>query len=58
MLSGKDPLKEEMATQSSPLASRISWTEESGRLQSMGSQSGKRLKDFHFHFDMYKKGLQ
>ena len=38
MLSGKDPLKEEMATQSSPLASRISWTEESGRLQSMRSQ--------------------
>ena len=33
-----DPLKEEMATHSSILAWRIPWTEEPGRLQSMGSQ--------------------
>ena len=54
----EDPLEKGMATHSSTLAWRISWTEESGRLQSMGSQSGKQLKDFHFHFDMYRKGWQ
>ena len=37
-LSWEDPLKKEMATLSSILAWKISWTEESGRLQSMGSQ--------------------
>ena len=34
----EDPLEEEMATHSSTLAWEISWTEEPGRLQSMGSQ--------------------
>ena len=34
----EDPLEECMATHSSILAWRISWTEEPGRLQSMGSQ--------------------
>ena len=33
-----DPLEKEMATHSSILAWRIPWTEESGQLQSMGSQ--------------------
>ena len=33
-----DSLEKEMATHSSILAWEISWTEESGRLQSMGSQ--------------------
>ena len=33
-----DPLEEELATHSSILAWRIPWTEEPGRLQSMGSQ--------------------
>ena len=37
-LSQKDPLEKEMATHSSTLAWRIPWTEEPGRLQSMGSQ--------------------
>ena len=37
-LGGEDPLEEEMATHSSILAWRIPWTEEPGRLQSMGSQ--------------------
>ena len=36
-LGQEDPLEKEMATQSSILAFRISWTEEPGRLQSMGS---------------------
>ena len=34
----KDPLEKEMATQSSALAWKIPWTEEPGRIQSMGSQ--------------------
>ena len=33
-----DPLEEEMATHSSILAWSIPWTEEPGRLQSLGSQ--------------------
>ena len=33
-----DPLKKGTATHSSTLAQRIPWTEEPGRLQSMGSQ--------------------
>ena len=37
-LSQEDPLKKEMATHSSILASEIPWTEETGGLQSMGSQ--------------------
>ena len=36
-LGQEDPLEEEMATHSSILAWRIPWTEEPGRLQSMGS---------------------
>ena len=35
-LGWEDPLEEEMAAHSSILAWRISWTEEPGRLQSMG----------------------
>ena len=34
----EDPLEEDMATHFSILAWRISWTEEPGELQSMGSQ--------------------
>ena len=37
-LSYEDPLQEGMATQSSILAWEIPWTEETGRLQSMGCQ--------------------
>ena len=37
-LGWEDPLEKEMATHSSILAWRIPWTEESGRLQSTGSQ--------------------
>ena len=37
-LSREDPLEKEMATHSSILAWRIPWTEEPGRLLSMGSQ--------------------
>ena len=38
-LGQEDPLQKEMATHSSTLAWKIPWTEERGRLQSMGSQT-------------------
>ena len=38
-LGQKDPLEEEMPTHSNILAWRIPWTEEPGRMQSMGSQT-------------------
>ena len=37
-LGREDPLEKEMATHSSILAWRTPWTEETGGLQSMGSQ--------------------
>ena len=37
-LGREDPLEKEMATRSSSLAWKIPWTEEPGRLQSMGLQ--------------------
>ena len=39
-LGWEDPLEKEMATHSSILAWKISWTEEPGGLQSMGLQRG------------------
>ena len=44
----EDPLEEEMATHSSTLAWKILWTEEPGRLQSMGLQ--RVGYDFTFTF--------
>ena len=37
-LDWEDPLEKEMAIHSSTIAWKIPWTEEPGRLQSMGSQ--------------------
>ena len=43
----KDSLEKEMATHSSVLAWRISWTEKPGGLQSMGSQKSQiRLSNY------------
>ena len=42
-LGQEDPLEKEMATHSSTLAWGIPWTEEPGRLQSMGSVAGHDL---------------
>jgi len=42
-LGWEDPLEKGMATHSSVLAWRIPWTEEPGRLQSMGSHPTERL---------------
>ena len=45
-----DPLEQEMATGSSIFAGIIPWTEEPGRLQSMGShESQTRLKRLSMH---------
>ena len=46
----EDPLEKEMATHSSTLVRKTPWTEEPGRLQSMGvAKSQTRLSDFtHF----------
>ena len=41
-LGREDPLEKEMETHSSILAWKIPWMEESGRLQSMGSQRVRR----------------
>ena len=41
ILGQEDPLEKEMATYSSILAWKISWTEEPGRLQSMGLQKSR-----------------
>ena len=48
-MSWADPLETGMATHSSILAWRIPWTEEPGRLQSMGSQSQTRRKWLSLH---------
>ena len=42
-----------MTTHSSPLAWKIPWMEEPGRLQSMGSLSQTQLSDFTFTFHFY-----
>ena len=44
---GRSP-GEEMSTHSSILAWRISWTEEPGRLQSVGSQESDTTERLHF----------
>ena len=44
-LGREDPPEKEMATHSSVLAWRTPWTEESGRLESMGSQGQTQLSD-------------
>ena len=49
-LGWEDPLEKEMATHSSTLAWRIPWTEESGRLQSMGRKESDTTERLHFHF--------
>ena len=57
-LGQEDPLEKEMAIHSSTIAWKIPWTEEPGRLQSMGSQrdTTERLH-FHFHFHGVRVGV-
>ena len=49
-LGWEDPLEEGTATCSSRIAWRIPWTEEPGRLQSLGLQRGGH--DFHFRYNL------
>ena len=51
-LGWEDPLEKEMATHSSTLAWKIPWTEEPGRLQSMGLQRVGHTEQLHFHNDV------
>ena len=46
-------LEKAMAPHSSPLAWKVPWMEESGGLQSMGSQSRTRLSNFAFTFHFH-----
>ena len=48
-LGWEDPLEKEMAIHSSTIAWKIPWTEEPGRLQSMGSHKSRTgLNNFTF----------
>ena len=49
-LGWEDPLEKEMAIHTSTLAWKIPWTEEPGRLQSMGLQRVGHDSDFTFTF--------
>ena len=53
-LGREDPLEKEMAIHSSTIALKIPWTEEPGRLQSMGSQRVDMTERLHFHFQLWK----
>ena len=48
-LGQEDPLEEEMATHSSIHAWKIPWTEEPGRLQSMGVVKSRTQLSEHTH---------
>ena len=50
-------LEKEMAAHSSSLTWKIPWTEEPGRLQSMGSQSWTRLTDFTLRLNIIQRGF-
>ena len=49
-LGWEDPLEESMTTHSSILPGESPWTEEPGRLQSMGSQESDTTERLHFPF--------
>ena len=51
----EDSLEEEMATHSSILAWKIPWTEEPGRLQSMGSQELNMTEHTHYIYHTINK---
>ena len=52
-LGREEPLEEKMATHSNILAWKIPWTEEPGRLQSMGSRELDTAERLNTHIDMY-----
>ena len=61
-LGWEDPLEKEMAMHSSTIAWKIPWTEEPGRLQSMGSQRVRHdgatsLKDIFLNVTSWQQYL-
>ena len=54
----KSKREKAMATHSSTLAWKIPWTEEPGRLQSMGSLRVCMTEQFHFHFHFHFHALE
>ena len=55
-LDWEDPLEMEMAIHSSILAWEIPWTEESGEVQSMGSQKSDTTEPLKHHHHQGKPG--
>ena len=53
----EDPLKKEMAIHSSILAWRIPWTEDPGRLQSVGSQESHMTEQLTVSLPKYKRNF-
>ena len=51
-LGQEDPPEKEMGIHSSTIAWKIPWTEEPGRLQSMGSIESDTTERLHFHFSL------
>ena len=49
-LGWKDALEKEMIIYSRTIAWKIPWTEEPGRLQSMGCKESDTTEQLHFHF--------
>ena len=54
-LGWEDSLEKEMATHSSTLAWRISWTEEPGRLQSMDSKESDMIVQLSLSFILVRE---
>ena len=54
--SQEDPLEKEMATHFGILAWKIPWTEEPGRLYSMGSQKSLSWLSTHVHAEQERNG--
>ena len=54
----EDPVEKEMETHASILAWEIPWTEEPGRLQSMGSQELDTTLQLHHHHHRWKHAKQ
>ena len=55
-LGQEGPLEKEMATDSRTLAWKIPWTEEPGRLQSMGRKELDTTEQLHLHFSLSRVG--
>ena len=53
----EDPLEEEMATHSNIIVWRVSWTEEPGRLQSMGRKESDTDERLRAHTHTHPQGV-